>query len=167
MNQPPSQSIEFAGFVLSHCAVIADGHRSGQLICPFAALCDSKGQLRVVAFESETQEEAVGKGWSSLDTAREEGEWWGFGREGLVRTADGPLDVLIVTVWTPEQEDTFSITQTFGRAEDGSLYLIGEPELLLGGREESLVQAQWDSEALLRGIAQHPHGGKWSEWRKQ
>jgi hypothetical protein len=48
-NEPPSEVMEFAGFVLAHCAAIADANRSGELICPFAVLSDGSGR-RVVDF---------------------------------------------------------------------------------------------------------------------
>jgi hypothetical protein len=169
MSPPPQlsrEAIEFAGFVLHHCAEIADDNRQGELICPFAVLWNSEGR-RVVAFEAETQEEAVERGWLSLEESRELGEWWAFGREGLLRTDNGALDVLLVSLWTPGHDDPFTVTQSFGRSHDGGVYLIGQPELLLGGRTGAEAVLKWDIDALWRGIESHPKGSRWSAWRQQ
>jgi hypothetical protein len=163
---PSSQALQFAGFVLLHCGAIADDNRGGELICPFAVLWDNDGR-RVVHFESETQEEAVQCGWSSLAASQERAEWWAFGREGLIRTEGQALDVLLVSVWTPEQDEPFTITQGFARANDASLYLVGPPDLLIGGRNGAESVSEWDREILLQGIRSHPQGAKWSSWLPQ
>jgi hypothetical protein len=165
-RQLASEAIEFAGFVLHHCAEIADDNRQGELICPFAVLWNLEGR-RVVAFEAETQEEAVERGWLSLEESRERGEWWAFGREGLIRTDNGALDVLLVSLWTPDQDDPFTVTQSFGRSDDGGMYLIGQSELLLGGRTGAQSVLKWDTEALRRGIESHPKGTRWAAWQRQ
>lgn len=65
----PDEAVEFAGFVLAHCAAIADSNRAGELICLFAVFRKS-GRQEVIDFESETQAEAVEKGWKSLPAAQ-------------------------------------------------------------------------------------------------
>jgi hypothetical protein len=161
----PSEAIEYAGFVLLHCAAIADGNEEGELICPFAVISDSDGR-RVVNFESETQEEAVEKGWSSLGESKEKREWWAFGREGLFRAEGKAVDVLLVSVWVPGMNESATISQSFARA-DGSLYLFGNPELFVGGRNGAESVSSWDMAALMRGIKSHPRGSKWIEWCQQ
>ena len=163
---PPSEAIEFAGFVLFHCASIADGNRDSKLVCPFAVIADEQGR-RVVNFESETQEEAVAKGWASLPDSQRRQEWWAFGREGLYRTKEGAKDVLLVTVWTPKMKEPASVMQRFARGLEQEIYLVGSPDLLLHGPEGAEPVANWDQESLERGIASHPKGGKWPTWCQQ
>jgi hypothetical protein len=162
----PDKAIEYGGFVLSHCAAIADANREGELICPFAVISSSSGQ-EVLEFESETQEEAVSKGWESLAEAKSKGLWWAFGREGISRDADGTgTDVLTVTVWTPKMKFHHSFTQHFGRRADGSIRLVGGTELLKHEGEYAEPVERWNQSALLRGIKSHPQGARWQEWSR-
>lgn len=163
----PTDALEYAGFVLAHCAAIADSNRAGELICPFAVVTGTDGR-RVIDFESDTQQEAVAKGWGSLNEAKSSELWWAFGREGIYREPDGRgTDVLTVSVWLPCMSHHYSITQRFGRGGDQELYLIGEPVLL--GHKADLAEpvARWDHPSLARGIASHPQGSRWAEWRSQ
>ena len=162
---PTSAALEFAGFVLLHCAAIADGNRQGELICPFAVLWDEYGR-RVEAFESETQDEAIEKGWASLVQSQELGEWWAFGREGLSRTPSGALDLLVVSVWTPVQVQPFTVTQGFGRTADQGLVLVGPASVYVGDRSGAEPFEEWDRDALTQGIASHPSGARWPVWKR-
>lgn len=163
----PKHALEYAGFVLGHCAAIADSNRDGELICPFAVVTGADGR-RVIDFESDTQQEAVAKGWASLNEARSSQLWWAFGREGVFREPDGAgTDVLTVSVWLPGMNHHYSITQRFGRAGEQELYLIGEPELLQHKTDIAEPVVRWDQSALGRGIASHPQGSRWAEWRSQ
>jgi len=163
---PSPEVIEFAGFVLLHCGAVADGNRGGELICPYAVIADAAGK-RVIDFESETQEEAVSKGWASLSDSRQKGEWWAFGREGLYREPDQSTDVLLVSVWAPGMPDVASVIQRFARGPSQELYLLGSPELLIHGSDGAEPVDEWDREALQRGIVSHPRGALWSGWCPQ
>jgi len=163
----PDEAIEYAGFVLVHCAAIADANREGELICPFAVLADPDGK-QVVNFESETQEEAVAKGWASLGEAKSRKVWWAFGREGIYRDPDGKgTDVFTVTVWTPRMKHHHSFSQRFGRGPDQALYLIGNTEALKHETDYAEPVQRWNEAALIRGIDSHPRGSHWSRWRAQ
>lgn len=163
----PKDALKYAGFVLVHCAAIADSNRDGELLCPFAVVTAADGR-RVIDFESDTQQEAVDKGWASLNEARSSRVWWAFGREGIYREPDGTgTDVLTVSVWLPGMNHCYSITQRFGRGSDQVLYLIGELELLEHKTDLAEPVAHWDHSALARGIASHPQGSRWAEWRSQ
>ena len=163
----PDEALEYAGLVLIHCAVIADSHREGELICPFAVLNDGDGR-RIVDFESETQEEAVSKGWASLADAKSRSVAWAFGREGIYRDSDGKgTDVITVTFWLPGMTTHYSVQQLFGRAHDQGLYLLGEPTLLEHGDDLAELVTDWSEAALASGIASHPKGPRWSSWRPQ
>lgn len=94
----PNEAIEFAGFVLVHCAAIADANREGELICPFVVTASDDGR-ELIHFESDTQAEAVSRGWASLEVALAKQIWWAFGREGIYRNLDGTgTDVITVSV---------------------------------------------------------------------
>lgn len=163
----PDDAIEYAGFVLVHCAAIADANREGELICPFAVVTGAEG-MRVVDFESETQEEAVAKGWASLHEAKSSRVWWAFGREGIYRDPNGRgTDVLTVTVWIPRMKHHYSFTQRFGRGSNQGIYLIGDTEVLEHGGEYAEPLQRWNESALARGINSHPEGSHWSKWRVQ
>lgn len=163
----PSQALEYAGLVLAHCAAIADANREGELICPFAVITGSDGR-QMVDFESDSQEEAVAKGWASLGEARSANVWWAFGREGIYRDSDGQgTDVLTVSFWLPRMSHHFSITQCFGRGSSQEFRLVGESELLEHKTDIADTVERWDRKALARGIASHPQGTRWAEWRTQ
>lgn len=155
--------MEFAGFVLMHSAVIAEGNTSGELICPFAVLMNPQGR-RIVNFEAATQHEAIELGWASLNESRNRKEMWSLAREGLKRTETSALDVLLVSVWAPDQFEPFTVVQAFGRESNGGFRLIDEPELLVGGRDVISVPPGWGADALYRGIASHPQGQRWTSW---
>lgn len=160
----PDEALEFAAFVLVHCAAIADSNRAGELICPFAVVADSDGR-RVIDFESATQDEAVEKGWASLDEAVARGDWWAFGREGIFREPDGAgTDILTVSVWLPGMQTIYSVLQRFGRDENQAIFLVGETDVLEHAADGAKLLKEWNSQALERGIADHPKGERWAEW---
>lgn len=161
----PNEALELAGFILAHCAAIADANRAGELICPFAILEGDDGR-QVVNFESETQEEAVSQGWASLGEAKSSKVSWTFGREGFYREPDrNALDVLTVSVWMPGMTEHYSVLQRFGRREAQAIYLIGSPELLKHEGESAEPVEVWNEKAIERGVANHPKGAMWLQWR--
>ena len=160
----PDEAIEFAGFVLAHCAAVADSNRAGELICPFAVLRKS-GQQEVVDFESETQAEAVENGWKSLPAAQSTRTGWAFSREGIFRSNGSAEDVLTVSTWLPAMKEHISVLQRFGRGPEQELVLQGEPELLIHEAEGATEVEYWNRTALSRGIESHPQGKRWPEWR--
>jgi hypothetical protein len=163
----PDKGLEFAGFVLAHCAAIADVHRAGELICPFAIIEGDDGR-QMIDFESETQEEAVAKGWASLSAAKSNRISWAFGREGIYRGQDGSaVDVLTVTVWTLGMKEHYSVLQRFGRGEGQEIYLFGEPELFKHIGDTAEPVKRWNKMAMERGATSHPKGAMWSHWRGQ
>ena len=162
----PDEAIEFAGFVLAHCAAVADSNREGELICPFAVLRKS-GRQEVIDFESETQAEAVEKGWESLPVAKLANSGWAFGREGIFRGNNSAEDVLTVSTWLPAMKHHISLLQRFHRGPEQQLILHGEPELLIHGAEGATEFETWNRSALSRGIESHPQGKRWTEWRTQ
>lgn len=164
---PPNEVIEFGGFVLAHCAAIAATNEPGDLICPFAIV--TKGENReVIDFESETQQEAIEKGWASLNEWREAIDLWGFGREGLL--SDGisqKTDVLSVSVWKPGMSEVVNMFQRFSPTSAGAFFLFGPTEFSINGRAAEEASEREMRGWLMAGILRHPHGGKWSGWVRQ
>lgn len=163
----PDEVLELAGFVLVHCALVADGNRAGELLCPFAIFQDLDSR-EVIHFEADTQEEAVSSGWASLDEAQSNKLSWAFGREGVFRERDGTgTDVLTVSVWTPGAGDLYSLVQRFGRGEDQAIRLIGATKVFRHDEGAASPVERWNDAALNRGIALHPRGSAWAAWRAQ
>ena len=146
---------------MMQAASIASVLGEEELICPFAVI--SKGPDRQsVAFESETQDEAVSKGWASLEEWKGEIDLWAFAREGLVATPEGKVDVLVVAAWGPMMNEPVVFTQRFLPSTKGGFALLGPIEI------QDLPVAELDrvAEAFSAGIAEHPKGGKWFEWKR-
>jgi hypothetical protein len=123
----------------------------------------SKGSDRQsVAFESETQDEAVSKGWASLDEWKGQIDLWAFAREGLRATPEGKVDVLVVAAWGPTMTEPVIFTQRFLPSTKGGFALLGRIEI------QDLPPAELDrvAGAFAAGIAEHPKGGRWFEWKR-
>jgi hypothetical protein len=155
----PDDVVTHAGLVLAHAAAIASVLEPGELICPFAVL--TKGENRQsIEFEAETQDEAVALGWESLEKYKEHFDIWAFAREGLVRSANGKENVLVVASWTHGMSEPALFSQGFSPVAKGRFCLIGP----------LIVQAQPAAELprlcelLHAGIAKHPKGHLWPAW---
>jgi hypothetical protein len=148
-----------AGRVMAHAAAIASVSRPGELICPFVVVTEGENR-RSIEFESETQDQAVDRAWSSLEEYRDHVDLWAMAREGLIAGETGKDDVLVVAAWAPEMSDAVVFTQRF-RPNAQGFAIVGP--LMIGkelGAEAQLV-AQWFSD----GIAEHPKGKHWATWR--
>lgn len=157
-------ALEYAGFVLVHAAALADSNRHGELVCPFAVISNEQGR-RVAYFEAESQQEALARGWDSLDASRARQEAWGFAREGFYKENNALVDVLLVSSWTAGLTDPISVMQRFARGSEQELSLFGPTELLVDGPSGPVLETHWDQTALDRGIASHPRAASWSIWR--
>lgn len=166
MSIVPKRAVEFAGYVLMHCSNLADGNRTGELVCPFA-IVEEEGERQVIEFEADTQEAAVERGQASLDDYRDSAERWGFAREGVYQAGGRTYDVLVATVWIEGMEESASIIQKFGRDDAHALYMIGTPELITHRGDTAHHVVAWDRADLLKGVASHPRGDKWAQWQPQ
>lgn len=166
MSTVPKRAVEFAGYVLLHCANLADGNRKGELVCPFA-IVEGEGDRQVVEFEADTQEEAVARGLASLEEYRYSAERWGFAREGVYHTNGRNHDVLVATVWIEDMTEPASVIQKFGRDDAGALYLIGTPDLVMQQGDTARHVLDWAKADLMKGVASHPRGDKWVQWQPQ
>lgn len=160
----PDEALAFAGFVLAHCAAVAEANRDGELVCPFAVLRDAEKQQRLVHFESETQAEAVEKGWRSLTAAQSTGSAWAFAREGIFKSDNVEEDVLTVSTWLPTMTAHFSVLQRFRRGTNQELVLFGEPVLFVHEPDGAAQVDAWNRSALSAGVRSHPRGDRWLDW---
>ncbi len=166
MDTVPTQAVTFAGFVLMHCALIADANRGGELVCPFAVV-EADGDRLVIDVEADTQEAAIEKGRASLEHWKPSANGWAFAREGLYQSGESGVDVMVVTVWVPGMDVPASVIQKFGRDGEHALYLIGAPELIVHASSTAQLVAGWERADLFKGIALHPHGERWIQWQPQ
>ena len=148
-----------AGLVMAHAAAIASALEPGELICPFVVVTKGENR-RSVEFESETQDQAVDRAWSSLAEYRGHIDLWAMAREGLIAGQTGKDDVLVVAVWAPEMSDAVVFTQRF-RPKAQGFAIVGPLTMEKEMGAESQLVARWFSE----GIAEHPKGKYWGMWR--
>jgi hypothetical protein len=145
---------------MMQAASIASVLGEDELICPFAVV--ARGTDRdSIAFESETQEEAVAKAWASLDEWKGMVELWAFAREGLVSSNEGKIDVLVVAAWGLEMKEPAILIQRFLPKKKGGFALVGPIEIQ-GLPESELARA---ARAVTAGIEEHPKGHRWHEWK--
>ncbi len=155
----PETAAKHAGFVMAHAAAIASVLELGELICPFVVV--TKGDNRQsIEFESETQDQAVDRAWSSLAEYRDQVDLWAMAREGLVSGQNGKDDVLVVAVWAPEMSDPIVFTQRF-RPKARGFAIVGPVMMAQEVGNEAQLVAEW----FFEGIAQHPKGEYWDAWR--
>lgn len=160
----PDDAVRFGAFVLAHCAAIAATNEPGDLICPFAVFVES-GRRQSVAFEAETQADAVSKGWEHFEQVADMVEYWALGREGFYTFADGKFDVLVVTAWKQGMERSFTLMHRFRPGVEGRFQLLGEAELVLDGILFSQPDHPFLTKAVREGIASHPEGDQWARWK--
>jgi hypothetical protein len=156
-------TVRFGAFVLAHCAAIAATNEPGDLICPFAVFTEN-GHRRSVDFESQTQDEAVAKGWIHFEQVAENVEYWALGREGFYNFADGRADVLVVTAWKQGMESAFTLLHRFRPTSTGAFQLVGSTELLINGVLFTQPDHPFLTKAIQEGIASHPKGALWETW---
>lgn len=150
-----------AGLVMAHSAAIASVIEPGELICPYIVI--AKGSDREsIDFESQTQDEAVARAWSSLDEYREIVDLWAMSREGLVEGPDGKEDVLVVAVWEPGMSEAIIVTQRFLPKARGGFAIYGAIQFQCAiPPEQRNAVAEW----FMEGVAQHPKGDRWQSWQ--
>jgi hypothetical protein len=161
MNQSalPEAVLRHAGLVMTQAASIASVLQDGELICPFAVI--TKGENRQsIEFESETQDEAVLKGWESLDELREKIDLWAFAREGLTKGPEGKNDVLLVAAWTHGMSEPVLFLQGFLPRSKGGFALVG-PLIAQDQPREDLDRI---ADSFMQGVREHPKGHLWQGW---
>jgi hypothetical protein len=142
-------------------AAIASVMEPGELVCPFVVL-ERNGDRELLDLEAETQDQAVERGWASLDECRERIDAWAMAREGLVADSNGKYDVLVVAAWAPGMDDAVVFTQRFVPTAQGAFAIVG-PLGVTGtfdGNELARMKHWFDE-----GIAAHPKHELWGRWQ--
>jgi len=155
----PDAVVRHAGLVMMQLASIASNLEDGALVCPFAVV--TKGTDRQsIAFESETQDEAVAKGWASLEQWKSNIDLWALAREGLVKSPRGKDDVLLVAAWTFGMAEPAMFTQRYERTERG--FRLPGPVAVDNLAPSAIKEI---GEAFAAGIDEHPNAHFWNEWK--
>jgi hypothetical protein len=160
-----SDLVEFGGFAIAFCAAIVAVNEPDELICPFV-LTSKNNKRQVIDFESDTQHEAVEKGWASLSDLKNSVDLWAFGREGLFPDGETKFDVVVVSLWGSGMSETISIIQRFRPKREGAFRLIGLPEFIIEGMPLNDAGRAILSPMLFRGIESHPQGHQWVKWQR-
>jgi hypothetical protein len=155
----PETVLRHAGLVMTQAASIASVLEEGELVCPFAVI--TKGENRQsIEFESETQDEAVLKGWQSLDELKEHFDLWAFAREGLTNGPQGKTDVLLVAAWTHGMSEPVVFLQGFLPRSKGGFGLVGP----IIAQDQPNEQLDRIADSFMQGVREHPKGHLWPDW---
>ena len=78
-------------------------------------------------------------------------------------TPEGKVDILVVAAWGPTMNEPAIFTQRFLPSTKGGFALLGPGEI------QDLPAAELNrvAEAFSAGIAEHPKGGKWHDWKRK
>lgn len=135
--------------------------RPGELVCPFIVI--SKGEDRQsIEFKANTQDEAVSRGWASLDEYRTRVDLWAFAREGLINGPSGKEDVLSIAVWKPGMEEPAIFLQAFLPTGRGGFALLGP----VVAQNQSPADLSRIADLFDDGVRAHPKGHLWKPWHK-
>lgn len=158
----PDSVIDLAGFTLGHALWnVCDFEEEDELLCPLAITFDGQ-QQQLLRFEAGSQEEAIERAYSTLADRSFLVEW-ALAREGLFKSAGGPIDVLLVDAWARGLDEPVVFAQPFSPAASGRFRLLGRPEVYVSG------QASTDpslTERLKRGVLSHQEAAElWPSWK--
>jgi hypothetical protein len=166
---PLDSTIWFGGLVMAHAVWIVSEIEEGSLLCPFALL-QTGDERQFIAFESETQAEAVLRGKASFSEHRDAVDFWGFARDGLMsrpESAQEKVDVLTVSSWRRDLDEPVTLLQRYVPKVSGQFRLLGEMEIGVHGMVTlEPVQTSFRSLAM-SGVESHPQGALWLTWSSQ
>ena len=158
----PYPVVDLAGLALGHALWnVCDFEEEDDLLCPLAFTFDGQRE-KLLRFEGESQEEAIERGFSTL-SSNNSFVRWAFAREGIIRTADGPTDVLLIDAWGQGMEQSVVFAQPFLPAISGQFCLLGEPAVFVSGQpnsDRSLISR------LKSGVMSHQKAAElWTLWQ--
>jgi hypothetical protein len=156
-------TLHLAGFALAHAAWSVSDLSEGELLCPLALVEDGK-ERRLLRFEAESQEQAIGNALATLEEAKTEATAWAFVREGTVSTEEGKSDVLVVTVWAQGMKEPLYLSQRFVPVgKGGTFHIIGPLEII--NAEGSKEGVRVITDIVREGIFEHPKvASLWPLW---
>ena len=153
--------LHLAGFALAHAAWSVSDLTSGELLCPLA-ITESSDERKLLRFEAETQEQAIGDAINALEKEKTKDTTWAFVRDGLVDTAYGKSDVLVVSTWSKGMLEPLYFNQLYIPSSTANAFQILGPIVLLNSPEKN-------SSAIIseirKGIFDHPKVALlWANW---
>ena len=165
-NHLSSDPILLLGFTLAHAVWSIAEAEAEELLCPLAFI-ERDGNLELLRFESETQEDAISKGKDYINLHKENAVVSGFAREGLFPEQDKKADVLLVECWAKNETEQYGVIQKFMPNEGkGKFQLLGEPIILIHGVIQTEKIANKLKEKLEQGIQSYSKVAPlWNKWK--
>jgi hypothetical protein len=156
-------TLHLAGFTLAHAAWSVSDLPEGELLCPLA-MVEEGGERKLLRFEAESQEQAIGNALAALEVEKSKASTWAFVREGTINTSQGKTDVLLLVVWAKGMNEPLYLSQSFEPyAKRGVFKIVGPLEIVKG--EDTEESAQTITELVREGIFKHPKVAPlWPQW---
>jgi len=127
------EALYLAGLALAHALWSASDLEGDDMVVPLAFVRDGV-EIKLLRFESDTQEQAIRSGHERMQELRAEGKAWAFARDGIVREENVPVDVIVVEAWATGSDDVATIVQRYvPYARDRRFRLQGPMQLALAG----------------------------------
>jgi hypothetical protein len=163
-----SDPILLLGFTLAHAAWSIAEAEVEELLC-LLAFIEHNGNLEMLRFESETQENAISKGKDHISIHKDDALVSSFAREGLFSDQSEKIDVFLVESWSNTETDSYGIIQKFVPNQGkGKFQLIGEPIMLINGVIQTEEIANKFKEKLEQGIQSHfKVAPLWNTWKNK
>ena len=161
-----SDSILLLGFTLAHAAWSIAEAEVKELLCPLAFI-ERDGNLELLRFESEVQEDAISMGKDYIDLHKENAIVISFAREELLTEQYKKVDVLLVECWAKHETEHYGVIQKFMPNEGkGKFRLLGDPIILIDGLTQTEGTVTKLKERLEQGIQSHSEVAQlWSQWK--
>jgi hypothetical protein len=132
-NSLTSDPILLLGFTLAHAVWSIAEAKANELLCPLAFI-ERGGNLELLRFESETQEDAISNGKDYINLHKENADVSSFAREGTFPEQNKKVDVILVECWAKNETQHYSIIQKFIPNDgEGKFRLLSEPIILIDG----------------------------------
>lgn len=161
-----SDPILLLGFTLAHAAWSIAEAEAEELLCPLAFI-EQDGNLELIRFESETQEDAILKGKDYINLHKENAIVSSFAREGLFPEQNKNVDVLLVECWAKNDTKHYGVIQKFLPNEGkGKFQLVDEPIMLIDAVIQTGETASKLEMKLEQGIQSHSKVAQlWNQWK--
>ena len=154
------------GFTLAHATWSIAEAEEGELLCPLAFI-EQDGNLELLRFESETQEDAISRGKDYINLHKENAVVSSFAREGLFVEQNQNIDVILVESWSNKETESYGSIQKFVPNEGkGKFRLLDEPIILINGVIQTEEIANQLRKKLGQGIQSHSKVALlWNTWK--
>ena len=153
-----------AGFALAHASWSISDLPKGELLCPVAVI-EKSGQRQLVRFEAESQEKAIREGKAAMAKFQSEVDAYAFAREGQYKENGRYVDVILVDAWAKGMAKPVNLIQKIKPFSSGKFQIVGEPWVVVNGKQLDGPQAALLVSQLQSGIKQHGAVAPlWATW---